>query len=73
MSEDKTESERPPADYETALMRRYPAPGGYYPEPYVEEYPPEYGDPGVRQEDPLQSSSRAFACRSQAQVVDSRI
>lgn len=51
MSEEKVEIEKPPAGYETAIVRRYPAAGGYYPEPYVDEYPPEYGDAGTRQED----------------------
>ena len=51
MSEDKLEIEKPSAGYETAIVRRYPAPGGYYPEAYIDEYAAEYGDAGTRQEE----------------------
>ncbi len=51
MSEDKVEIEKPSTNYETAFFRRYPAPGGYYPEAYVDEYAPDYGDPGTGKED----------------------
>ncbi len=51
MSDEKVEIEKPSANHETALVRRCPPASGYYPEAYVDEYPPEYGDAGPRQEE----------------------
>ena len=48
---DNVELEKPSAGYETAIVRRYPATGGYYPEAYIDEYAAEYGDAGAREDE----------------------
>ena len=50
MSEDKLEIEKLSDRRETVFFRRYPGVGGYYPEAYIDEYAPEYGDAGTGQE-----------------------
>lgn len=49
MSDEKVEIEKLAAS-DTGLVRRYPPAGGYYPAAYLEDYPLEYGEDGIRQD-----------------------